>query len=189
MIGALRGCLTMLFAPLFSLVFAIVVGNRFGFWEGCLTGLVVFVICVVIAVRFANTPGKLTTADCIIPTILALISGVVFGPVQLFAGSVFSAATCIMSGILLSVALYLYKDGRFRAEWLILPVLTFLYELLPIELPTDLDNIFALGGSAFSLFWGRIATMTGIAATDQPLNPADDSDVIDISESDQKPVD
>lgn len=162
MVGLLRGCLVMVLSPLLSIVFGMAIGNEYGFWNGCLGGLVVLVLSGMIAAKLANSGGKLTVADCIIPTGLAIISGVVFAPVQLFAGSIFSAATCIFSGILLSLGMLLYRAGRLEGWALILPSLTFIYEILPIELPTDLDNIFALGGSCFTIYLGKIKMIAGV---------------------------
>ena len=38
-------------------------------------------------------------------------------------------------------------NGHIGWGYLVLPFLTFAYEILPIELPTDLDNILALSGT------------------------------------------
>jgi hypothetical protein len=109
--------------------------------------------------------------------------------VQLFAGSVFSAATCIFSGVLLSVGMLLYKKGRMAGWALILPSLTFVYEMLPIELPTDLDNIFALGGSCFTMWWGRITTVALEKGANHLLGKSDENDVIDVTDKmESKPV-
>jgi len=102
--------------------------------------------------------GKLTVMDCITPTILSIIAGILFAPIKLFAASIFSPFTCIGGGILFSAALMLYKNGRMKGWALILPALTFVYELLPIELPTDLDNFLALGGASASMWIGYIKT-------------------------------
>lgn len=155
-VGILRGCLIMVLAPIFSILTGIVIGKAHGLWYGCLAGFSMFVGWGIVAALLINKGGKLTIADCIIPTILAIISGILFAPIQLFAGSVFSAATCIFAGILMTTALLLYKNGRMNGWALIIPALTFVYELLPIELPTDLDNIFALGGASMSLWIGYI---------------------------------
>ena len=37
-----------------------------------------------------------------------------------------------------------------------IPFLTFLYELLPVELPTDIDNILCLSGSAVNLIMAKM---------------------------------
>jgi hypothetical protein len=189
MVGALRGCLVMVLSPVFSIVLGIAIGKEHGFWYGCLGGLVVLVLSGMIAAKLANSGGKLTVADCIIPTILSIISGIVFAPVQLFAGSVFSAATCIFSGVLLSAGMLLYKKWRMAGWALILPSLTFVYEMLPIELPTDLDNIFALGGSCFTMWWGRIKTVALERGANHLLEKSDENDVIDVTdEVESKPA-
>jgi hypothetical protein len=181
MVGLLRAALLMVLSPVFSIVLGIAIGKQHGFWYGCLAGLVVFVISGIIAAKLANRGGKLTVADCVIPTILSIISGIVFAPIQLFEGSVFSAATCIFSGVLLSTGMLLYKYGRMKGWALVLPSLTFVYELLPIELPTDLDNIFALGGSCFTLWWGYVKNVALGKGMDRLLDNSDNGDVIDVN--------
>lgn len=183
MVGVLRGCLFAVISPIFAIILGIAIGKDHGFWYGLLAGFGAMTIAGIIAAILMNSGGKLTIADCVIPTILSVISGIVFAPLQLFEGSPFSAATCIFSGVLLSVGMWLHKRGRLSGPALIFPSLTFVYELLPIELPTDLDNIFALGGSCFSLYWGRIKLIAqnedDTALLDNPQN-SDLSDAIDV---------
>ena len=40
----------------------------------------------------------------------------------------------------------MYKAGNISGGWLIIPFLVFFYEILPIELPTDFDNMLCFGG-------------------------------------------
>jgi hypothetical protein len=90
-------------------------------------------------------------------------SGILVASVQLFAGFVFSSAAGSMSDLLLSLCIWLYKEGRMAGPALILPALTVACEMLPIALPTDTDTVFALGVSGFSLLWARISA-TAMAA-------------------------
>jgi hypothetical protein len=58
------------------------------------------------------------------------------------------------------MGLLAYKTGTIQSSgWLILPFLTFLYEILPIDLPTDLDNILGLSATTtievIAFFKGR----------------------------------
>lgn len=182
MVGLLRAVLLMVLSPVFSIVLGIAIGKQQGFWYGCLAGLVFFVISGIIAAMLVNRGGKLTVADCVIPTILSIICGIVFAPIQIFLGSVFSAATCIFSGVLLSTGMLLYKHGRMKGWALVLPSLTFVYELLPIELPTDLDNIFALGGSCFSLWWGYTKEVVLEKGMHRLLGDSGNRDVIDVTD-------
>jgi len=172
----------MVLSPVFSIVIGIAVGKDHGFWYGCLGGLVVLVLSGMIAAKLANSRGKLTVADCFIPTILSIISGIVFAPVQLLEGSVFSAATCIFSGVLLSLGMFLHKNGRMAGWALILPSLTFIYEMLPIELPTDLDNIFALGGSCFTMWWGYIKAIATDDSSNNNIEELAENNVIDVTD-------
>lgn len=156
LVGILRGCLILVLSPLFSIALGIVIGKIHGVWYGVLGGLGMLSLFGLISVKVMNAGGRLTTADCIIPLILSVISGIIFAPVHLISASVFSTATCIGSGILLMAAMFLYKSGRMNKWGLIIPACTFIYELLPIELPTDLDNFLALGGAGVSMWLGRL---------------------------------
>lgn len=180
MVGILRGVLLFVVSPVFSVLLGIAVGRGHGLWYGVLGGFVAFFVLVAIAAKLANSGGKLTAVDCLIPLVLSIISGVVFAPVQLLVGSVFSVATCIFSGVLMSLGLFLYKAGKLKGWALILPALTFIYEMLPIELPTDLDNIFALGGSATMLYWGYVkrAVIAG-SGSNRLLKAAAEADTAD----------
>lgn len=174
MVGVLRGCLMALVAPIFSIAFGIGMAKRFGTGEGVLSGLALFVVFVVIIVKVINRGGTVTTFDCIVPTILSIIAGIAFAPIQLIEGSVFSVATCIMGGAIFSTALWLYKNGRLSSWALILPALSFFYEMLPIELPTDLDNFFSLGGAATSIIFGRIKQAAGLDVVEKVTQALED---------------
>ena len=100
-----------------------------------------------VTVVIVNNSKTLTIVDCVLPIVISLIAAFMFSPIALISGNLFSIGTCIFSGVLLSVGLVLYKLDKIKGTFLILPMLTFVYELFPIDLPTDLDNILGLSVS------------------------------------------
>lgn len=154
--GAIRGCSMSLFVPVIAICIGIVAGQRMGVCVGILTGIGGLFGGVWGLRRLIQmSKSGLSLVDCFIPLIFSIVFGVIFMSIQLFAGSFFSAATCIFSGALMTVGLICYRCGRIGNPWYLLPIaLTYFYELLPIELPTDLDNILSLGGSTVAYIYG-----------------------------------
>lgn len=146
----IRGCTMAFFVPVVAVCIGILVGQRYASTPlGILAGLGAVVIVGSLAkLLISRTTKGLSLMDCFMPTIMSLCSGILFAPIALFSGSLFSSATCIVAGVLFSITLVLYRSGKIGAGYLILPGLTFVYEMLPIELPTDLDNLLGLGVSS-----------------------------------------
>lgn len=120
-----------------------------GIGAGFGTALLGFIIAF-LALRRA--PRHLTAADCFLPIPASVLSGVLFAPIQLADSSIFSTATCVGAGVLLSTALAMYRSGTIRRGYILIPLIVFIYEMLPIEFPTDIDNLLSLGGSLMSVF-------------------------------------
>ncbi|MBO5905304.1 MAG: hypothetical protein J6Q84_02665 [Kiritimatiellae bacterium] len=145
----MRSCCSIFFVPIFSIVGGIAIGQYSGVWTGIFSGMILLVASFWGLSKLINKNCTgLSITDCFLPTIISIFSGIVFFPVSLFSGNLFSPATCIISGVLLTVALFGYRSGKIdSAGWLVLPFLTFIYEILPIDLPTDLDNLLGLGAT------------------------------------------
>lgn len=149
----LRSCSSIILVPIIAICSGIIIGKEYGTAVGILGGIVCSSIFFKFYHRFIATQIKgLTVLDCLIPFFVSLVSGVIFAPVSLFSASVFSIATCIYSGVLLSATLFLYKAQKVSVGYLVFPFLVFMYEILPIELPTDIDNILALSGNTAHQF-------------------------------------
>lgn len=148
----IRGCSMFLLTPVVGIAAGVFVGQHYGCALGVLAGVVMLVVAIrLLRVMIEKDNRGLTVADCFMPLIISVICGVVFMPIALFTLNLFSAATCIFSGVLLSVGLLAYRSGRIQSAWWLVPqFLTFAYEILPIDLPTDLDNVLALGGSTLA---------------------------------------
>ena len=145
--GCLRGALGFCVSLSGSIFVGIMTGIKAGVWLGIVSAAGVFIVLISISVYLMNTAKKLTLVDCLLPLPLGVISAVAFAPVGLTLGSVFSPVTCLMSALFLTVMLFMYRAGRISGGWLIMPFLVFVYEMLPIELPTDIDNALAFGGN------------------------------------------
>lgn len=144
-VGCLRGAV---FAIPLLIILPIAVWVEYKFLYGFLAflgGLITLIIVV-------NSAKNLTAIDIVLPFVISLISCVIFFPVGLFAGNFFSFVTCPAAGLMLSVGLALYKAGRLPSFFLIVPTLAFIYEILPIDLPTDIDNIIGLGANGVNIF-------------------------------------
>lgn len=73
---------------------------------------------------------------CIAPIIISIVLGIIFWPFRAVEGDTFSPFMCILSGIMLAYGLTLSRNGRLKDNrWLVIMVLTFIYECLPINLP------------------------------------------------------
>ena len=145
----IRGCSSCLMIPVVAICTGIGIGQKVGVWWGILGGVVACVaFSSIMSYLISKATKGLSVMDCLMPFCISIVCGIAFAPISIFAGSLFSFATCIYSGVLLSLVLFLYMNGHIGWGYLVLPFLTFAYEILPIELPTDLDNILALSGTS-----------------------------------------
>jgi hypothetical protein len=157
-VGCLRGVILFPVGLLLSILIGIASGQSFGILRGIIIVIVIFIICNAIILFIINKSKTLTIVDCVLPFIISIIAAFIFAPTALFAGNLLSIGTCIFSGVLLSLGLILYKLDKINGAFLILPMLTFIYEILPIDLPSDLDNIIALGVNTLDLVTGGITS-------------------------------
>jgi hypothetical protein len=168
-VGCLRGAVLAL--PLL-VILPIAVWYEYKF----LYGLLSFLGGVAVLVYLVNSAKKLTAIDVALPVVISLISAIIFAPVGLFAGNFFSPITCILAGLMLSVELGFYKAKKIYAVYLILPTICFIYEILPIDLPTDIDNIIGLCANGANIFRSHFiqpvigATGIGTGITTTPKN-------------------
>ena len=158
--GCLRGILLTCTNIVISIIIsAYTVVNGGGIIKGVLFGILFFVIFLIVSFIIVNKTKQLTISDCILPLIIGAISAIVFAPISILQLSFFSSVTCVAASLFLTITLFMYKAGRVSGGWLIFPFLVFLYEILPIEFPTDLDNILCFGGNitnlTFSLIFGK----------------------------------
>lgn len=175
---ALRSCSSWLFIPVVAICCGIIIGQQHGICMGILGGIGCGIGFAVFMMKLIDkTASGLTVVDCLLPLLISIVCGVVFAPIALFSASVFSFATCIYSGLLLSLTLFSYKYRSLDDKYLIMPICVFVYEILPIELPTDLDNIFALGGNTINYYF--VLTNAGVKPKSIKQNNPKELDQID----------
>ena len=154
----MRGICLFVCSPSLAIALGIWTGYNYGWGWGVLWGIVGLFALLVFAVKmgFSGNASEVTATDCVLPFFVSIVCGITFAPVHLFAANFFSAFTCIGAGALFSLALIMFKFGKLESWALYLLMATFLYEALPINLPTDLDDFLCFGGGGVSLVVGRI---------------------------------
>ena len=151
-INVLRGVCLFVASPAVAIAIGIWLGS--GIWTGILWGILGFIaaLCGAVAIGTSEKRGTVTALDCILPIVISIFCGIIFAPVHLFEADFFSPVTCIGSGLLFSLALIMFRSNRLDETPLWIIGMGFLYEILPINLPTDLDDVLCLGGQATLLF-------------------------------------
>jgi hypothetical protein len=153
-VGCLRSVILFPVGLLLSILIGIASGQSLGFLWGIIIGIVAFSICFVVVVFVLNRSKTLTIFDCTLPFVISAIAAIAFSPVSLISADALNIATCIFSGAMLSVGLILYRIGRLKGAYLVIPMLTFIYEILPIDLPASVDNIIGFGVNTLNLVVG-----------------------------------
>jgi hypothetical protein len=105
-----------------------------------------FAACLVAATLLAFFTRRLTLVDVFLPVIFSVLWSLILMPFSL-GSDLFTAPAAIGAGMLLTWCLWraYHEDGAPR-NWLIVPTLVFVYEMLPINVPGPFDDYFALTG-------------------------------------------
>lgn len=143
---AIRGCGSKIVIAITTGAMFCILNSKFG-WAYAVLGCVGFGFAVnyLLDLYIKKTNDGLTVLYCFAPLFVSIFCGIVFMPIELLAGNLFSVGTCIYAGVLLSIGLLCYRSGRVASPyWLVMPALTFFYEILPIDLPTPIDNLLSL---------------------------------------------
>lgn len=151
-INVLRGVCLFVTSPAVAIAIGIWLGS--GIWTGIIWGILglIVALCGAVAIGTSEKRGTVTALDCILPIPISIFCGIIFAPVRLFVVDFFSPVTCIGSGLLFSLALIMFRSNRLDETPLWIIGMVFLYEILPINLPTPLDDVLCLGGQATLLF-------------------------------------
>ena len=130
-------------SALLMITFWVALGWKAGVIVGCST----LALCLVAATAMIFMLKKFSLFDVFLPLIFSVIWSVVLIPFS-FGEEAFTAPTAIGSGFILTLCLWrVYQnDGRGK-NWLILPTLVYIYEMLPVNIPGLFDDYFAFGGS------------------------------------------
>lgn len=106
-----------------------------------------FLIGFVISAVFIFFIKTLSTLDIFLPIPIAVVWTIVLFPLKISIDLI-SPATMVLSAFLLTYSLWIYKLKGMSKNWIVLPVLMFLYEMLPVNFPGPFDDAFAAAGSA-----------------------------------------
>jgi hypothetical protein len=116
-------------------------------------------VCLVAATLLAFFTRRLTLLDVFLPLIFSLLWSLILMPFSL-GSDLFTAPAAIGAGMLLTWCLWrVYHEGGEGRTWLILPILVYVYEMLPINIPGPFDDYFALSGDlACAILFQLVAT-------------------------------
>jgi hypothetical protein len=84
--------------------------------------------------------------DALLPPVFSVLWSLALAPFS-FGASLFSAPAFIAAGTLLGACMAMAKYYGTGLKWLWFPAVVFLYEMLPLNIPGQFDDIFALAGS------------------------------------------
>ncbi|MBF0407225.1 MAG: hypothetical protein HQM10_07720 [Candidatus Riflebacteria bacterium] len=112
-------------------------------------GILTFIFLAVLAGLNLFFQKKISLLDVILPVPVAAIWSLALSFFS-FGATVFSAPTCIGAAFCLSFCLWKFREAE-NTNWLILPVVCFLYEMLPVNIPGPFDDYFAFGGAVTSV--------------------------------------
>lgn len=150
-----RSIVILLTSCFLGLFFGIIVWINSGFLAGLNVLAVIFGLGFTVAVGLLFFIKRFSLVDVFLPIPVSVIWCIVLLPLHVSSG-LFTAATAIGSGFVLSFCLWMHRAGHMSKFWVILPMIVFLYEMLPVAIPGPFDDIFAFGGSAISLFLGSV---------------------------------
>lgn len=129
---------------------SIALGLAFWVAQGWKVGLIAcfstFAVCLAAATLMAFLTRRLTLFDVFLPVIFSVTWSAILAPFSLGA-DLFTAPAAIGAGLLLTLCLWneYHENGQGR-KWLILPILVYIYEMLPVNIPGPFDDYFALSG-------------------------------------------
>lgn len=114
---------------------------------GLIAGAVCFTVFGLAAAANLFLTRTYTWADAALPVVFSLVWSLILVPFS-FGTSLFSAPSFIGSAVLLAFCMLFVSRREMARAWLVTPLIIFLYEMLPVNIPGPFDDIFALTGSA-----------------------------------------
>ena len=131
---------------LMGLVFWAVRDWRAGVIAGCST----LAVCLVAATLMVFFRRRFTLFDVFLPVGFSVVWSAILAPLSL-GSDLFTAPAAIGSGLILTLCLWkVHQEGGTNRRWLIMPILVYVYEMLPINLPGPLDDYFAFSGDVLA---------------------------------------
>jgi hypothetical protein len=149
--------LALVAAPV-SIALGIAVWAGANWKAGLIACCCTFAAGLILATLMAFFTRRFTLFDVFLPVIFSVLWSLVLVPFSL-GSDLFTAPAAIGSGLLLTLCLWkaYHEEGKSR-RWLIFPILVYIYEMLPINLPGPFDDYFALTGDVVSFILYQLAT-------------------------------
>ena len=117
----------------------------YSFRTGVITGCCIFAAGMIASTLMIFFTKRFSLVDVFLPLLFSVIWSILLIPFDI--PSLFSAPAAIGSGFILTMCLWrVHHNHGVGEEWLILPVVVFLYEMLPVNIPGPFDDYFAFGG-------------------------------------------
>lgn len=120
---------------------------------GFLVGFEVFVGCFLLGFTFSAASiffiKTLSTLDVFLPIPVSLVWCILILPLKV-STDLISPVTMVLSAFLLTYSLWMYKQRQMSKAWIVIPILMFLYEMLPVDFPGPFDDMLAVVGSTGS---------------------------------------
>jgi hypothetical protein len=124
------------------LIFWIAYSWRAGF----IAGASVLALCLIAATLMIFVVKTISLVDVFLPLVFSVVWSVLLIPLSL-GEEIFTAPTAIGSGFLLTLCLWMvYHNNGKGKNWLIFPIIVYIYEMLPVNIPGPFDDYFAFGG-------------------------------------------
>ena len=153
-----QSILLFLLAFPFSALAGAIAWIAWNFKTGAWVALSVFALFAALSAARLLTLKTFSTVDLFLPIAAAAVWSLVLTPLEL-GSNLFSAPAAIGSALLLTLSLWRVRHQEMRGKgWLIYPVLVFIYEMLPVNIPGPVDDYLAFGSSAVTTVLHRFAT-------------------------------
>lgn len=121
---------------------------------GLLAGAAVFTVFFLASVLSLLFIKSYSYLDTVLPAVFAVLWSLALAPFS-FGSSLFSAPAFICAAVMLGSCMAIAKRFGMEKAWLLFPAVVFLYEMLPVNIPGQFDDMFALTGAigyALTLF-------------------------------------
>jgi hypothetical protein len=129
-------------AILFGIMAWVGANWRAGIIAGCIT----LAVCLITATLMLFFLKTFSAVDVFLPLVFSVIWSLALIPLS-FGADLFSAPTAIGSGLVLTLCLWRVRQNNGQGKnWLIYPIIVYIYEMLPVNIPGPFDDIFAFGG-------------------------------------------
>jgi uncharacterized membrane protein len=129
-------------AILFTIIFWVGMDWKAGVIAGCVT----LALCLTAATLMLFFLKTFSVVDVFLPLIFSIVWSLALIPLS-FSAEVFSAPTTIGAGLVLTLCLWRVRQNNGQGKnWLIFPIIVYIYEMLPVNIPGPFDDMFAFGG-------------------------------------------